>query len=127
MDTDLHFYIFSGFGQVMDYPFFVGYPPDPPDTYIKITSTPPDLIFLSLFHIFSTASFTPSLLLSHPSITAPSLPHGITTSPAHPIFLPSSLSAFSLSFIITKLQWCSLSLNVLLGEDLTVTGWFQIR
>jgi hypothetical protein len=26
-----HLYIFSGFRRVMDYPFFVGYPPDPPD------------------------------------------------------------------------------------------------
>jgi hypothetical protein len=99
----------------MDFPFFVGYPPDPPDTYIKIKSPPPPIIFLSLSHIFSAASLTPSLHHPHASITA-LLPHRITASPVHPIFLPPSLSAFSLSFIVTKLQWCSLSLGVCLRK-----------
>ena len=30
-DTDFIYIFFSGFGRVMDFPFFVGYPPDPPD------------------------------------------------------------------------------------------------
>ncbi len=111
--NEFHFYIFSGFGQVMDYPFFVGYPPDPPDTYIKLNSTPPHLIFLSLSHIFCRLpnSQPPSLPRLHHG------PHGITASPAHPIFLPPSLSAFSLSFIVTKRQWCSHSLGVCLGKS----------
>ena len=78
-----HLYIFSGFWRGMDYPFFVRYPPDPPNTYIKIKSNPTLISFFS--HIFSAASLTPSLLRSHASITPmpPSLPrlhHGATPS-----------------------------------------------
>uniref|UniRef100_A0A2N9H9H2 Aminotransferase-like plant mobile domain-containing protein n=1 Tax=Fagus sylvatica TaxID=28930 RepID=A0A2N9H9H2_FAGSY len=59
-------------------------------------------------------------LPSLPASIAPSLHHGatsslVTTSRHH--FLPPSLSAFSLSFIVTKLQWCSLSLGVCLGRS----------
>ena len=80
MDTDLLFYIFSGFKRVMDYPFFVRYPPDPPNTYIKIKSNPTLISFFS--HIFSAASLTPSLLRSHASITPmpPSGRHSLTVS-----------------------------------------------
>jgi hypothetical protein len=109
----------------MDFPFFVGYPPDPPDTNTKIKSPPSHFIFsLSLSHYFlPPPSFPASVALPLPSLPAsiaPSLHHGatssrVTTSRHH--FLPPSLSAFSLSFIVTKLQWCSLSLGVCLGRS----------
>uniref|UniRef100_A0A2N9H971 Uncharacterized protein n=1 Tax=Fagus sylvatica TaxID=28930 RepID=A0A2N9H971_FAGSY len=100
----------------MDFPFFVGYPPDPPDTHTETKSPPPPIIFLSL----SLSFFLPP----------PSLPASITpTPPSRRYFLTASRRyfltasrhhrltlAFSLSFIVTKLQWCSLSLGVCLRK-----------
>jgi hypothetical protein len=107
----------------MDFPFFVGYPPDPPDTYIEIKSPPPPIIFLSLSHIFSAASLTPSLHHPHASITAllphgitALLPHGITASPAHPSFLP--LFHRHEAAVVQPLS------RRLLEEEVAVMGWF---
>ena len=95
-----HFYIFSGFGRVMDYPFFVEYPPDLPNTYIKIKSTPHHLIFLSLSHIFSAASLTPSLL-------PPSWCHFLTASLPHRLTLSSSVLHSQLSPSLSSPRSCS--------------------
>jgi hypothetical protein len=105
MDTDLHFYIFSGFGWVMDYPFFVGYPPNPPDTYIKITSTPPHLIFLSL----SFTYFLPPPSL--PASFAPTPPsrrhHFLTASLPYRLTQSFSLLHFQLSPSLSSSRSCS--------------------
>ena len=91
MDTNLLFYIFSGFGRVMDYPFFVRYPPDSPNTYIKIKSNPTSShFFLSLTYFLLPppsllASFAPSLFRSHASIAPmpPSRRHSLMASFLH--------------------------------------------
>uniref|UniRef100_A0A2N9GBT9 Uncharacterized protein n=1 Tax=Fagus sylvatica TaxID=28930 RepID=A0A2N9GBT9_FAGSY len=115
----------------MDFPFFVGYPPDPPDTHIEIKSPPPPISFLSLSLIFSAASLTPSLHHPHASITAllphgitallphritALLPHRITASPAHPSFLP--LFHRHKAAVVQPLS------RRLLEEKVAVMGWF---
>ena len=72
----IFFYIFLGFGRVMDYFFFVKYPPNPLDTYIKIKSNPILISFFSLSHIF----FTPPSLPTSFAPTPPSRHHSFTAS-----------------------------------------------
>ncbi len=87
MDTDLLFYIFLGFERVMNYPFFVGYLPNPPDTYIKIKSNPTSSHFsLSLTYFLPLPpsrrhSFTASLRQSLTSQLTPSQRHFVNLSP----------------------------------------------
>ena len=116
-----HFYIFSGFGRVMDYPFFDGYPPNPPNTYIKLNSTPPHLIFLSLSHIFCRLpnSQPPSLPRLHHDIMA-SQPHRLTGSP---YLSPSFTLSFPPLFHRHEAAMVQPLSRRLLGEELAITGW----
>ena len=80
---------FSDFGRATDIMFLVGWLPDPPDQiniHIKNKIKP----------------LSPSLSLSHLVFSLSLLSYSVTTSLAHPLFLPPSLSAFSLSFIVTS-------------------------
>ena len=107
----------------MDYPFFVGYPPNPPDTYIKLNSTPPHLISLSLSlsHIFCYLphSQPPSLPRLHHGATSSQHP-GLTGSPyLSPSFILSFLPLFHRheAVVVQPLS------RRLLREELAVTGW----
>jgi hypothetical protein len=78
----MNYYFFKiwVFGQVMDFPFFIGYPPDPSDPCLKIKKKKKTLTLPLISHFLSLSLSLPHSCLSPPHLfslaaSLPLLPH----------------------------------------------------